>query len=152
MHSLQFPCQTRKANSILLINKAPALTQASFLSFNGYLDERLLRLHKKQEVINGDSIGAGRDVELLDQLDDIEAGIVRSQQLHQYDSDLSVDKYQIDKLPRISITQPVLPHTENIYGNENELTCFPVMNSRNCTAVVEFLRMKLMEQKNKLML
>lgn len=43
-------------------------------------------------------------------------------QLDQYDPDLSVDKYQIVKLPRTSIIQSILPYTGDIHGNKNELT------------------------------
>ncbi|CAG9531985.1 unnamed protein product [Cercopithifilaria johnstoni] len=90
----------------------------------------IAQIRKKQEVVNDndgniDSNDADGDDELIDQLDDIElailARIVRSQ-LDRYDPDLPVDEYQIVKLPRNSIRQPILPYTEDIGDNENEST------------------------------
>lgn len=43
-------------------------------------------------------------------------------QLDRYDPDLPVDEYQIVKLPRNSVRQPILPYAEDIGDNEDELT------------------------------
>ncbi|VDO26425.1 unnamed protein product [Onchocerca flexuosa] len=58
------------------------------------------------------------DIELA-----ILARIVQNQ-LDRYDPDPSDEEYQIVKLPHRSVRQPVLPYTEDIGDNKNDLAIF----------------------------
>ncbi|VBB27182.1 unnamed protein product [Acanthocheilonema viteae] len=88
------------------------------------------QIYKKHEIVSDDNDDvdgddANGDDELTDQLDDTELAILArivQNHLDLYNPDLSVDEYQIVKLPRSSIKQPILSYTEDIGGNENELT------------------------------
>lgn len=71
---------------------------------------------------------------------DIELGILArivQSELDQYDPNISVDEYHIVKLPDSSIRQPILPHTEDIGNNENELITFTDDQTKIAVPVIE---------------
>ncbi|VDK69693.1 unnamed protein product [Onchocerca ochengi] len=109
-------------------------------------ERAIVQIRKKQEAIeddsdNVDNIGTEEDNESIDQLDDLELAILArivQNQLDRYDPDLSVEEYQIVKLPHRSVRQPVLPYTEDIGDNKNDLTIFTDDQPRIVLPIIEW--------------